>query len=147
MIGSFLGQLGSLGLTLFKSGLDVVSMMKNAVNENIIQRLLNSDETTGYEKEKMKKELRAFKLKQLIADVRNKSNPYLFYFLKAMKFFERNSGNIEVLRGPIIEKVYFTLPTYCQFLPEVRIFILSHIFNFGLELLLLFTFCFILFFQ
>ncbi len=63
--------MGSLGLTLFKSGLDVVSMMKNAVNENIIQKLLNSDETTGYEKEKMKKELRAFKLKQLIADVTN----------------------------------------------------------------------------
>ena len=118
-----MGQLGSLGLTLFKSGLDVVSMMKNAVNENIIQKLINSDETTGYEKEKMKKELRAFKLKQLIADVTNEIYFYLYFFfyLKAMKFFERNSGNIEVLRGPIIEKVYFTLPTYCQFLPEVMI--------------------------
>ena len=73
-----MGQLGSLGLTLFKSGLDVVSMMKNAVNENIIQKLINSDETTGYEKEKMKKELRAFKLKQLIADVTNKTFLYLF---------------------------------------------------------------------
>jgi hypothetical protein len=67
-----LGQLGSLGMTIFKSGLDVVSMMKNAVNENIIQKLMNSDETSGYEKEKMKKELKAFKLKQLIADVKKK---------------------------------------------------------------------------
>ncbi len=67
-----MGQLGSLGMTIFKSGLDVVSMMKNAVNENIIQKLMNSDETSGYEKEKMKKELKAFKLKQLIADVKKK---------------------------------------------------------------------------
>ena len=101
---SIIGQLGSLGMTLVKSGLDTVSMVGKAVNKNFIQQFMNSDEADESEKEKLKKELRMMELKSITAE--------------ALKFFNFNSGHIEVLRGKNLEKVYFMLPTYCHYLPE-----------------------------
>lgn len=102
--GSIIGQLGSLGLTLMKSGLDTVSVVGRVVNQKIIQQMINSDDGDDVEKEKLKKEMRTLELKGIMAE--------------ALKFFNHNSGHIEVLRGKNLEKVYFMLPTYCQFLPE-----------------------------
>lgn len=102
--GTLIGQLGSLGMTLMKSGYDTVSLVGRVVNKNIIQQLMNSDEADDTDKEKLRKEIRANELKGLM--------------FEALKFFNHNSAHIEVFRDKNLEKVYFTLPTYCHYLPE-----------------------------
>ena len=101
---SIIGQLGSLGLTLMRSGLETVSLVGRAVNKNIIQQLMNSDETDDDTEKKLKKEMRMIELKEMM--------------VQALKFFNSNAGHIEVLRGKNLEKVYFMMPTYCHYLPE-----------------------------
>jgi len=101
---SIIGQLGNLGLSLMDAGLHTVSTVGKAVNKNIIQQLMNNAEEDEAVKEKLKKEMRIIELKGIMSD--------------ALKFFNKNSGHIEVLRGKNLEKVYFMLPTYCHYLPE-----------------------------
>lgn len=102
--GSIIGQLGSLGLSIMNAGLDAVSVGLKAVNQNIIKQFINNDEVDEAEKEKLKKEMRAVELKGIMKE--------------ALKFFNLNSGHIEVLREKGLEKVYFMMPTYCHYLPQ-----------------------------
>lgn len=103
--GSIIGQLGSLGLSIVNAGIDTVSVVGKAVNKNIIRQFLSDDQgDDSEEKEKLRNEMRALELKAIIPE--------------ALKFFNLNSGHIEVLRNKNLEKVYFMLPTYCHYLPE-----------------------------
>lgn len=106
--GNIIGQLWSLVTTLIKSGVDTVSSVgRSVINTNKLKQLLKAaaeEEEDEVEKEKLKKENRMIELKEVI--------------FEAVKFFNYNSGHIEVLRGRNLEKVYFMLPTYCHFLPE-----------------------------
>lgn len=40
---------------------------------------------------------------------------------EAMKFFEKNSAHIEILKNEEVQKVYFILNPFCKFLPNVKI--------------------------
>lgn len=103
--GSIIGQLGSLGLSLVNAGIDTVSVVGKAVNKNIIRQFLSDEQgDDSEEKEKLRNEMRTLELKAIIPE--------------ALKFFNLNSGHIEVLRNKNLEKVYYMLPTYCHYLPE-----------------------------
>ena len=48
---------------------------------------------------------------------------YLFFktnIIKALRFFTLNSAHIEVLRNKKLEKIYFILIPYCNFIPKVN---------------------------
>ena len=61
------------------------------------------------------------------ANIANSMDIFAKTIKEAMKFFEKNSAHIEILKNEDVEKIYFILNPFCKFLPNVKNYTFLHI--------------------
>ena len=97
---SLIGQIGSLLVTVVKFVWDTLKNYKNEFKNYWEMRKSTVPVSNEFKTLKLQKQ----RLKE------------------SWRFFGKNSAHIEILRNDDVEKVYFILNPFCQFLPLVKIF-------------------------